>query len=102
MKDNEYEFPENATIRKEHVKCGNPDCQHLRGQKSRYDTNKNEKIEIHNRDRAMGNLMAREYLEKPKNGKVSTDLAYKVLVNSICEENAEDDCSCRAKTSKSQ
>lgn len=31
MKDNEYEFPENATIRKEHVRCGNPDCQHLHG-----------------------------------------------------------------------
>jgi hypothetical protein len=30
-KDNEYEFPENATIRQEHVKCGNPDCQQLHG-----------------------------------------------------------------------
>ena len=31
MKDNEYEFPEIATIRKEHVRCGNPDCQQLHG-----------------------------------------------------------------------
>ena len=33
-----------------------------------------------------GNLLAQEYLEKPKNGNVSTDWAYKVLVNSICEQ----------------
>jgi hypothetical protein len=30
-KDNEYEIPENATIRQEHVRCGNPDCQQLHG-----------------------------------------------------------------------
>ena len=29
--DNEYEIPEKATIRQEHVRCGNPDCQHLHG-----------------------------------------------------------------------
>jgi len=33
-----------------------------------------------------GNLVAQEYLEKPKNGKVSTDWAYKVLVNSLREQ----------------
>ncbi|MGB7954037.1 MAG: hypothetical protein WCF23_08655, partial [Candidatus Nitrosopolaris sp.] len=33
-----------------------------------------------------GNLLAQEYLEKLKNGKVSTDRAYKVLVNSIREQ----------------
>jgi len=31
MKDNEYEFPGIATIRKEPVRCGNPDCQQLHG-----------------------------------------------------------------------
>jgi hypothetical protein len=30
-KDNEYEIPENATIRQEQVRCGNPDCQQLHG-----------------------------------------------------------------------
>jgi hypothetical protein len=30
-KDNKYEIPENATIRQEHVRCGNPDCQQLHG-----------------------------------------------------------------------
>ncbi|MGB6672343.1 MAG: hypothetical protein WBE34_07915 [Candidatus Nitrosopolaris sp.] len=30
-KDNEYEIPERATVRHEHVRCGNPDCQHLHG-----------------------------------------------------------------------
>ncbi|MDQ6864019.1 MAG: hypothetical protein M3044_09360 [Thermoproteota archaeon] len=30
-KDNKYEIPENATIRPEHVRCGNPDCQQLHG-----------------------------------------------------------------------
>ena len=29
--DNEYEIPEKATVRQEHVRCGNPDCQHLHG-----------------------------------------------------------------------
>ncbi|MRN40754.1 MAG: hypothetical protein FIO02_06910 [Nitrosopumilales archaeon] len=33
-----------------------------------------------------GNLLAQEYLEKLKNGKVSTDWAYKVLVNSMREQ----------------
>jgi hypothetical protein len=31
MKDNEYEIPENATIRQERVRCGNPDCQQFHG-----------------------------------------------------------------------
>ena len=33
-----------------------------------------------------GNLLAQEYLEKLKNGDVSPDWAYKVLVNSIREQ----------------
>ena len=33
-----------------------------------------------------GNLLAQEYLEKLKKGKVSTDWAYKVLVNSMREQ----------------
>ena len=33
-----------------------------------------------------GNLVAQEYLENLKNGKVSTDWAYKVLVNSLREQ----------------
>ena len=33
-----------------------------------------------------GNLVAQEYLEKLKNAKVSTDWAYKVLVNSLREQ----------------
>jgi hypothetical protein len=32
-----------------------------------------------------GNLVAQEYLERTKNGNVSLDWAYKVLVNSICK-----------------
>jgi len=106
MKDNEYEFPENATIRKEHVRCGNPDCPHLHGPylyaywkdgktlQKRYigktigdllvrkvakkaDTTptkmRKSKFII---DRAQrGNRVAQEYLEKLKNGKVSTDWA---------------------------
>jgi len=27
MKKNNYDIPQNATIRQEYVKCGNPDCQ---------------------------------------------------------------------------
>jgi hypothetical protein len=33
-----------------------------------------------------GNLLAQEYLEKLKNGKVSTDWAYKVLTSSMREQ----------------
>jgi len=117
MKDNEYEFPENATIRKEHVRCGNPDCPHLHGPylyaywkdgktlQKRYigktigdllvrkvakkaDTTptkmRKSKFII---DRAQrGNRVAQEYLEKLKNGKVSTDWAYKVVLCSIREQ----------------
>ena len=31
MADNNHEIPQNATIRPEHVKCGNPNCQKLHG-----------------------------------------------------------------------
>jgi hypothetical protein len=31
MKDNECGIPERATVRQEHVRCGNPDCQLLHG-----------------------------------------------------------------------
>ncbi|MFZ0512174.1 MAG: hypothetical protein WAM14_11255 [Candidatus Nitrosopolaris sp.] len=31
MNDNNREIPQNATIRQEHVRCGNPDCQQLHG-----------------------------------------------------------------------
>jgi hypothetical protein len=33
-----------------------------------------------------GNLLAQEYLEKLKNGKVSTDWAYKVLISTMREQ----------------
>ena len=116
-KDNEYEIPENATIRQEHVRCGNPDCQQLHGPylyaywkdgkilRKRYvgktiddllmrkvakkaDTTptKMRKLKVIKEKAQVGNLLAQEYLEKLKNGKVSTDWAYKVLVNSIREQ----------------
>ena len=31
MNNNDYEIPQNATIRQEYVKCGNPDCQNAHG-----------------------------------------------------------------------
>ena len=31
MDDNNLEIPQNATIRQEYVKCGNPDCQNSHG-----------------------------------------------------------------------
>ena len=31
MSNNDYEIPQNATIRQEYVKCGNPDCQNAHG-----------------------------------------------------------------------
>jgi hypothetical protein len=116
-KDNEYEIPERATIRPEHVRCGNPDCQQLHGPylyaywkdgkrlRKRYvgktiddlllrkvakkaDTTptKMRKLKVIKEKAQVGNLLAQEYLEKLKNGKVSTDWAYKVLVNSIREQ----------------
>src|SRR6266571_2169791 len=115
--DNEYEIPERATVRQEHVRCGNPDCQHLHGPylyaywkdgerlRKRYigktigdllvrkaakkvDTTptKMRKLKIIKEKAQWGNLLAQEYLEKLKNGNVSTDWAYKVLVNSISEQ----------------
>src|SRR2546427_7666870 len=116
-KDNKYEIPENATIRREHIRCGNPDCQQLHGPylyaywkdgkrlRKKYigktfgdlvvrkvaktaDTTptKMRKITIIKEKAEGGNLLAQEYLEKLKNGKVSTDWAYKVLVNRIREQ----------------
>ena len=116
-KDNEYEIPERATIRPEHVRCGNPDCQQLHGPylyaywkdgkrlRKRYigktiddlllrkvakkaDTTptKMRKLKVIKEKAQGGNLMGQEYPEKLKNGKVSTDWAYKVLVSSIREQ----------------
>ena len=116
-KDNKNEIPENATIRQEHVSCGNPDCQQLHGPylyaywkdgkrlRKRYigktigdllvrkaakkaDTTptKMRKLKVIKEKAQGGNLLAQEYLEKLKNGKVSTDWAYKVLVNSMREQ----------------
>lgn len=31
MNNNDYEIPQNATIRQEYVTCGNPDCQDSHG-----------------------------------------------------------------------
>jgi hypothetical protein len=44
------------------------------------------KLKVIKEKAQVGNLLAQEYLEKLKNGKVSTDWAYKVLVNSIREQ----------------
>jgi hypothetical protein len=102
-KNNEYEIPENATIRKEQVRCGNPDCQQLHGPylyaywkdgkrlRKKYigktigdlvvrkaakkvDTTptKMKKLKVIKEKAQGGNLLAQEYLEKLKNGKVST------------------------------
>jgi hypothetical protein len=48
-----------------------------------------------------GNLVAQEYLEKTKNGNVSLDWVYKVLVNSIPEQRMLKLIGIGAKTSKS-
>jgi hypothetical protein len=116
-RDNEYEIPEKATVRQEHVRCGNPDCQHLHGPylyaywkdgkrlRKRYigktigdllvrkvakkaDTTptKMRKLKVIKEKAQGGNLLAQEYLEKLKNGKVSTDWAYKVLTSSMREQ----------------
>ncbi|MDQ6864233.1 MAG: hypothetical protein M3044_10450 [Thermoproteota archaeon] len=116
-KDNKYEIPENATIRQEHVRCGNLDCQQLHGPylyaywkdgkrlRKKYigktldelllrkvakqaDTTptKMRKLKAIKEKAQGGNLLAQEYLEKLKNGKVSTDWAYKVLTSSIREQ----------------
>jgi hypothetical protein len=115
--DNEYEIPEKATVRQEHVRCGNPDCQHLHGpylyaywkdgkklqkkyigktigdlvvrkvaKKADTTPTKMRKLKVIKEKAQGGNLLAQEYLEKLKNGKVSPDWAYKVLVNSIREQ----------------
>ena len=117
MKDNEYEFPGIATIRKEPVRCGNPDCQQLHGpylyaywkdgkilqkryigktigdllirsvaKKTETTPTKMRKSKFIIETARRGNLVAQEYLEKLKNAKVSTDWAYKVLVNSLREQ----------------
>ena len=116
-KDNKYEIPENATIRQEHVRCGNLDCQQLHGPylyaywkdgkrlRKRYvgktiddllvrkvakkaDTTptKMRKLKVIKEKAQGGNLLAQEYLEKLKNGKVSTDWACKVLTSSMHEQ----------------
>jgi hypothetical protein len=116
-KDNKYEIPENATIRQEHVKCGNPDCQQLHGpylyaywkdgktlqkryigktigdllvrkvaEKAETTPTKMRKSKFIIDAAKRGNLVAQEYLEKLKNGKVITEGTYKVLVNSMREQ----------------
>jgi hypothetical protein len=116
-KDNEYEIPERGTVRREHFRCGNHDCQHLHGPylyaywkdgkrlRKRYigktigdllvrkvakkaDTTptKMRKLKVIKEKAQGGNLLAQEYLEKLKNGKVSTDWAYKVLTSSMREQ----------------
>ena len=96
-----------ATVRHEHVRCGNPDCQHLHGpylyaywkdgkrlrkkyigktiddllvrkvaKKADTTPTKMRKLKVIKEKAQGGNLLAQEYLEKLKNGKVSTD-AYK-------------------------
>jgi hypothetical protein len=47
---------------------------------------KMRKLKVINEKAQGGNLLAQEYLEKLKNGDVSPDWAYKVLVNSIREQ----------------
>ena len=44
------------------------------------------KLKVIREEAQGGNLLAQEYLEKLKNGDVSPDWAYKVLVNSIREQ----------------
>ena len=115
-KDNEYEIPERATVRHEHVRCSNPDCQHLHGPylyaywkdgkrllkryigktiddllvrkvATKADTTptKMRKLKVIKEKAQGGNLLAQEYLEKLKNGKVGTDSA-KVLTSSMREQ----------------
>jgi hypothetical protein len=117
MNDNNHEIPQNATIRQEHVRCGNPDCQQLHGPylyaywkdgkrlRKKYigkttdelltrkaakqigtTPTKMRKSKFIKEEAQKGNLVAQEYLEKVKNGNVSLDWAYKVLMNIIHEQ----------------
>jgi hypothetical protein len=113
------EIPPNATIRREYIRCGRPDCQKLHGPylyaywkqgkklMKRYVGKKFEdlfdreiakgvklrpslyiKYKFILQEASRGNELAKQYLEKLTNGKVSIDWAHRVLINRIRGEKA--------------
>jgi hypothetical protein len=118
MNDNNQEIPANATIRREYIRCGRPDCQKSHGPylyaywkqdkklRKRYVGKKFEdlfdrelakavrlmpslfiKSKFIQEEASRGDELAKQYLEKLRNGKVSIEWAHRVLINRIRERN---------------
>ena len=115
MNDNNREIPQNATIRQEYIRCGNPDCKHGpylypywkqdKKLKKRYVRKNLEdfglrkiakevnlrpsqyiKFKFIQQEASKGNVVAKQYLEKLRNEEASIDWAHRVLINSIRQQ----------------